>query len=224
MKLLRILLIEDEEKISSAIQYILKAHDYRVDIISDGILGYDYARNEYYDLIILDVMLPNMDGFTILKKLKENKVQTPIIMLSAKGEVGDRIHGLNLGADDYLPKPFAMEELLSRMHAILRRTSEVDDEKVYLDRHDLSINFKDEKASLTLKEYQVFELLLNNKNRILSKEIFIDRIWGLDDDVDERIVEVYISFIRKKIKLLELPLKIQTVRGAGYRLEGVMDV
>lgn len=217
-------MIEDEEKISSAIQYILKTHDYRVDIINDGMIGYDYALNEHYDLIILDVMLPSMDGFTILKKLKENNVQTPILMLSAKGEVEDRILGLNLGADDYLPKPFAMDELLSRIHAILRRTSEVEEDKVYLDKHALTINYKKEKASLTLKEFQVFELLLNNKNRILSKEIFIDRIWGLDDDVDERIVEVYISFIRKKIKLLQLPLKIQTVRGAGYRLEGAMDV
>lgn len=217
---MRILIIEDHKKISNAISFVLKEHHYEVDIVDDGLLGYEYALKENHDLILLDIMLPGMDGYTLLQKIKEKNIVTPVIILSAKSEVEDKVHGLDLGAEDYLPKPFAMEELLSRINVIARRLRHNDTQQtLLLDQDSLSINYQNTKTELTLKEFQVFDLLLRNEGKILSKETFIERIWGFED-VEDSIVEVYISFIRKKIKVLQLPYNIKTVRGAGYMLEG----
>lgn len=219
---MRILIIEDQEKIANAISYVLKSHKYEVDVINDGELGYEYALLNNHDLIILDIMLPGMDGYTILENIKRKKIETPVIILSAKSEVEDKVHGLDLGAEDYLPKPFAMEELISRINVIMRRKSNDDIlPDFYLNKDALSLIYKDDKVELSLKEYQVFELLLRNEGKIISKEMFIDRIWGIDDEVEDSIIEVYISFLRKKIKILDLPLKIQTIRNLGYKLERV---
>lgn len=219
---MRILIIEDQNKIAEAIAYVLKEHKHEVDIVNDGLMGYEYALLSKHDLIILDIMLPGMDGYTILEKIKKQKIKTPVIILSAKREVEDKVHGLDLGADDYLPKPFAMEELISRINVIMRRQlNEVNIPDFYLNKDSLSLVHKDDKIELSLKEYQVFDLLLRNENRIISKEMFIDRIWGIDDDVEDNVVEVYISFLRKKIKLLNLPIQIKTIRNMGYKLERI---
>lgn len=201
---MRILVVEDEHRVANSVKKGLEQEKYAVDVAYDGQSGFDLASTEDYDLIILDLMLPEIDGLTICKKLREQKIHTPILILTAKSQIEDKVIGLNTGADDYLTKPFSFEELLARIRALIRRPKTVT-ENVF----DL------EKFNLSRKEYSLMEYLMRNPNKILSKEQIIAHVWDYDADVLPNTVEVYVKKLRRKIGH---NLLIETVRGFGYRL------
>lgn len=221
---MRILIIEDQKNMAEAIEYILKKNNYIVDFALDGEEGLDLALTDIYDLILLDVMLPTMDGFTILKKIRKQEIHVPVIMLTAKGEVEDKCSGLDLGADDYLAKPFQTEELLARIRAILRRKNNdysenvLTFENIELNVTNLKLKCDENEYDLTLKESQVLELLMVRAKNIVSKDILIDKIWGLLNSAIDNNVEVYVSFLRKKLESMNANVKIKTIRGVGYSL------
>lgn len=227
---MRVLLVEDEIAISEAVTKVLKSNHYIVDVAGDGEHGLDYAQSDIYDVIILDIMLPEMDGITVLKELRSLNVETPVILVSAKGSLDDKILGLDSGADDYLPKPFKMEELLARLRALGRRKGELIHNNLLIfgdlefNPHTLDLYCRDESFLLTPKESQLLELLMRAKDRIISKNIIIEKIWGYDGEGSDNQVEVYISFLRKKIVSLNSTTYIQTVRGVGYALKCKEDV
>ena len=179
---------------------------------------------QHPDLIILDVMLPKLNGFELLKELRQHNIVTPVLFLTAKDEISDKVHGLDLGADDYLTKPFATEELLARVRALLRRQGEVvtddclkfEDSQLNLSTHELWCQEK--KVQLGLKEFNILSCLMNHGNQIVTKELLIEKVWGYDADVDYNNVEVYISFLRKKLQFIKSSVCIKTVRGVGYCL------
>ncbi len=225
---MRILLVEDEIRLADAIGQILKTQKYTIDIFYDGDNGLNYALSGIYDLIILDVMLPKLNGFDLLKELRHHKITTPVLFLTAKDEISDKVHGLDLGADDYLTKPFATEELLARVRALLRRHGDIvtddclrfHDSELNLSTHELWC--KEKKVQLGLKEFNILSCLMNHGNQIVTKELLIEKVWGYDADVDYNNVEVYISFLRKKLQFIKSSTCIKTVRGVGYCL-GVMN-
>lgn len=222
---MRILVVEDEHKIAQSIKKGLEQESYAVDISFDGKSGFDLSITEDYDLIILDVMLPEMTGTEIAQKLRQEKVHTPILMLTAKGQLEDKIEGLDSGADDYLTKPFAFEELLARIRALLRRPHQVNDTK--LEVEDLSLDTKTfevkrsgKTINLSSKEFALLDYLMRHPNQILTKDQIISHVWDYDADVLPNTVEVYIGYLRGKI---DKPFKdkqplIHTIRGFGYRL------
>lgn len=218
-------MVEDEKHIAEAVAHVLKANRYMVDLAFDGEEGLFYALSGIYDLIILDWMLPKLDGIQILKELRQNKVNAPVILLTAKGETEDKVMGLDNGADDYLVKPFQTEELLARLRALARRKNKTIQNDVVafgdieLDALSLTLRCEEQEVKLTRKEYQLLELLLNRKNMITSKERTIEKIWGYDTEATDNNVEVYISFLRKKLKHLQSNVKIKTLRGVGYVLK-----
>jgi DNA-binding response OmpR family regulator len=223
---MRLLLVEDEEKLAEALAYILKKNKYGVDIAFDGETGQDMAESGVYDLIILDWMLPGKDGIAILKALRDKKVDIPIILLTAKDSVNDRVIGLDSGADDYLVKPFASEELLARIRALSRRSSNIllSDERralgdIVFDPLQGEIIYGTEKTKLTLKESLLLDLLMRNAGQVLTKEQILDRVWGLDSDVETGTVELYIHYLRRKIH--SKIVRIETIRGIGYSLKEV---
>ncbi len=223
---MRVLMVEDELYMAEAIAQVLKKNHYSVDLAADGEFGLDCGLTGIYDMIILDIMLPKLDGISVLKKLRENSIETPVILLTARGSIEDKIHGLDCGADDYLAKPFHTDELLARLRALGRRKAELIQDGI-LKYGDVSLNpnqlqlccNNSEGIQLTLKETQLLELLITRKNRINSKEAIIEKLWGYDSDADDSHVEVQISFLRKKLKQLESGVFISTVRGAGYILK-----
>ncbi len=221
---MRLLLVEDELKMADALIHILKANHYTADHVSDGESAFNYALSEVYDLIILDVMIPKMNGIEVLKRLREEGITTKVIILSAKGETEDRIKGLDLGADDYLAKPFYSEELLARIRALTRRKEEKIERRLLTygdltyDPQTLKLKTKDKNFRLTSKEGQMFAFLLNNQNQTISKDLFIEKLWSYDEDVNENTVEVYISFLRKKLQSLNSKVSIKTIRNLGYTL------
>lgn len=222
---MRILVVEDELHLAEALTQILKRNNYTVDTVHDGESGLDNALSDIYDLILLDIMLPKMDGISVLKELRKEGIATPVILLTARGEVSDKVIGLDSGADDYLPKPFATEELLARIRAMSRRKGEVLQENT-LKYGDLELNPSTLKLSkgskevkLILKESELLQLLINRKNAATSKELIIEKLWGFDSEVEHNHVEVYISFLRKKFAYLNSNVAINTVRGVGYILE-----
>lgn len=221
---MRILLAEDEKELSNALVAILKHNNYSVDAVYDGADALDYGLSENYDVVILDIMMPKMNGLEVLEQLREKGIQTPILMLTAKTEIEDRILGLDLGADDYLGKPFAMGELLARVRAMSRRKPEfmpnlieVGNISLNKENYELSNN----KSSLRLgnKEFQMLEMMMNNPKRLISTEQFMERIWGYDAEAEINVVWVYISYLRKKLASLDANVKIKAVRGVGYTLE-----
>jgi len=222
---MRLLLIEDEKKLAETLVQLLRKESYLVDVSYDGEDGLYNALTGIYDLILLDIMLPKVDGLTILKTIRKEAIQTPVIMLTAKSEIDDTVTGLDYGADDYLAKPFDIKELLARIRANVRRRNEpVIDLLRYgdlkLDKETLQLN-KDSKAiTLTLKEAELMELFMLNSKITLSKDLIIDKIWGFEAEVDYNHVEVYISFLRKKLKFLNSEVAIFTLRGVGYTLKG----
>lgn len=224
---MRILVIEDEVQLADAVSEILKRNKYFVDTVYDGADGLDYALTGVYDCILLDVMLPKMNGFEVLSNLRQEKISTPIIMLTAKSEVEDKITGLDGGADDYITKPFNTNELLARIRATTRRKGElVDDncisfENLKLMKNSCSIAYGENDIKLSLKEFQIMELLISNPHRILPKERIIEKIWGYESDVEYNNIEVYISFLRKKLSTMCSDIQIKTARGIGYSLEKV---
>lgn len=222
---MRILLVEDAVHLAEALAQILKNHNYTVDIAYDGVSGLDNALSGIYDLILLDIMLPEMDGISVLKNLRDEGLSTPVILLTAKGEISDKVIGLDYGADDYLAKPFATEELLARMRAALRRRGEVlpDTNLIFgdieLNTSTLKLSSGSKEIKLILKESQLLELLILRKTSITSKELVIEKLWGFDSDAEHNNVEVYISFLRKKLASLNSKVIISTLRGVGYLLE-----
>lgn len=222
---MRILIVEDELPLAEALAQILRKNNYTVDVANDGESGLDNALSGIYDLIILDIMLPKMDGISILKNIRKEEISTPVILLTARGEISDKVLGLDSGADDYLAKPFASEELLARIRAMSRRKGEVLQDNT-LKFGDLQLNAstlkltKDSKEiKLILKEFQLLELLITRQNLASSKELIIEKLWGFDSEVEHNHVEVYISFLRKKLTYLNSKVTINTVRGVGYILE-----
>ncbi|GGE68578.1 response regulator transcription factor [Priestia taiwanensis] len=222
---MRILLVEDEIGLAEALGQLLKKQHYSVDIVHNGQAGLDYIVSGIYDLILLDIMLPEMDGITILKTIRTQGITTPIILLTAKGDIPDKVSGLDYGADDYVAKPFSTDELLARIRAALRRKGEVVTEDsvtvgdIELNTRSLKLTCKDKELKLILKESLLLELLILRKNTVTSKEQIIEKLWGLDSDVEHNNVEVYISFLRKKLTFLQASIRINTIRGVGYILE-----
>lgn len=221
---MRVLLVEDEKYIARAVAEVLKKNNYTVDLAHDGEYGLDCALSGIYDIIILDIMLPQIDGLSILKEIRGNGIATPIILLTARGEIKDKVQGLDLGADDYLAKPFHTDELLARLRALGRRNTVLANDgnltfgDITLSPHSLTLSKNGNEIKLQLKEAQLMELLIKNKNTIVTKESIIEKIWGYDGDASDNHVEVYISFLRKKLSKLQAACIIQTIRGAGYVL------
>jgi len=222
---MKILIIEDEYSLADAVAETLKKENFQVEIITDGEQGEYEALTNVYDLILLDVMLPNKNGFEILKELRQEKINTPIIMLTAKTEIYDKLNGLENGADDYITKPFHMRELVARIKVILKRNSNIEDTNI-IEFADLKLDLKTGKMSsmeneiiISGKELKLLETLLVNKKQIINRETLANKIWGYDSDTEYNNVEVYISFLRKKLKILKSNVKIKAIRGIGYKLE-----
>lgn len=219
---MRILLVEDEVRLAEALSYILRKNGYGVDVAHDGLTGQDMAETEIYDLIILDRMLPGKEGLQILKDLRKGEVATPVLILTAKDDVRDRVDGLDGGADDYLIKPFATDELLARIRALNRRqTGVIQDECIKtatLSFNPLSgeVRSGGDSVRLTLKEAHLLELLLRNRKQVITREQILDRVWGLDSDIELNTIEVHLSYLRKKLKSLNCGISIEAVRGIGY--------
>ncbi len=221
---MRVLIVEDEVRLAEALGEIMKGQRYSVDIVHDGEDGLDYAMSDIYDVIVMDVMLPKMNGFDIVRKMREEKNQTPVIMLTAKDDTADKIKGLDCGADDYLTKPFIPGELLARIRAISRRQGEVvlDElkfEDLTLSLSNYSISCEGNSINLGPKEFDIIKLLMSNPNIIVPKEDLLIKVWGIESDAEDNNVEVYISFLRKKISHINSKVAISTVRKIGYRLE-----
>lgn len=221
---MRILIAEDEHELVNALTAILKHNNYSVDAVYNGLDALDYAISGNYDVIILDIMMPKMDGLLVVKNLRQKGIGTPILMLTAKTEIEDRILGLDMGADDYLGKPFAMGELLARVRAMSRRKAEFSPNQIQLGNISLDKNtfeLSNEHGSIRLlnKEFQMLELLMSNPKRLISTEQFMEKIWGYDAEAEINVVWVYISHLRKKLSSLNSSVKIKAVRGVGYILE-----
>ena len=221
---MRILLVEDEEYMAQAVAQVLEKNNYTVDLAHDGEYGLDCALSGIYDIIILDVMLPGRSGLEILKTLRQEKIAVPVLLLTAKSETEDKVTGLDLGADDYLTKPFEMQELLARLRVLARRKQEITVQSGYefgdvlLNPYTLSLFCGSQSFKLTLKESQLLEMLMDARGGVISKERIIEKVWGFDSEAEDRHVEVYISFLRKKLKALGANTSIETVRGIGYAL------
>lgn len=216
----KILIVEDEENISDFLKMELEYEGYDVNIKSDGREGLNDVLENQYDLIILDIMLPSMNGFEICRRLKREK-NTPVIMLSAKDSVMDKVNGLNIGADDYLAKPFAIEELIARIEVVFRREENKPHLEIYfkdlLINKDLRVLYKNgEEITLTNKEYELLMLLINNKNKVLSRDEILNEIWGYDYEPETNITDVYIRYLRTKLDSKDKEKYIQTIRSVGY--------
>ena len=220
---MNILIVDDERQLTHALATILKQNNYTVDCAYNGEEGLDFALTGIYDAIILDVMMPKMDGFTMLKNLRTHKIDTPVLMLSAKSETSDKIEGLNSGADDYLSKPFDTAELLARIKALLRRKEKFTGNvlkynDIALDRDSFELIHEQKRITLGKKEFQILEMLLLNNGKSINKEKFIEKIWGFDTEAEYNTIEVYVSFLRKKIMAVGAKTEIKSIRGIGYAL------
>lgn len=222
---MRILLVEDEIGLADALVQIFTKNKYLADACYDGVSGLDNAMTDIYDLIILDIMLPGMNGLDVLRQLRQSKITTPVILLTAKDEITDKVAGLDIGADDYITKPFSTDELLARVRSIARRNANAVCENV-LHFSDITLSLStyemfcgDKSFKLGLKEFSIMELLLRNGSIVISKETLIEKIWGFESDAEYNNVEVYISFLRKKLLHIASHVTIKTVRGVGYCLE-----
>lgn len=224
---MRVLIIEDEYALADVLKATLEHENYTVDIAINGEEGYEQGLTGIYDIIILDVMLPKMNGFTVLKKLREEKITSHVVMLTAKSELDDKVKGLDFGADDYMTKPFQTRELLARLRAVSRRKGELSDSRVLrfgdieLDTKAMELTNRNSGASIKLgaKEFQLLDYLMRNSSQILTREQIAEKIWGFDSDAEYNNVEVYISFLRKKINFIGASCRIKAVRGVGYIME-----
>ncbi|MCQ2751509.1 MAG: response regulator transcription factor [Coriobacteriales bacterium] len=221
---MNILLAEDEVQLAEALAEILEKKDFKVDVVHDGESASNYLEHSDYDAFICDIMLPKKDGIQIVKDARAAGIKTPIIMLTAKSNLEDKVFGLEAGADDYMTKPFQPAELIARLHALTRRSGEVIIDQISfgdikLDLSNYNLTCKNTNVKLSYREAEVLEYLMKNKNTISSKSTLITKIWGLDSEVEENNVEAYISFIRKKLKFLNSKVSISTQRKVGYKLE-----
>jgi DNA-binding response OmpR family regulator len=221
---MRILIVEDDINLADALKAIIEGEGYETDMANDGMEGLVKASGNEYDVIVLDVMLPKMNGFEVIKILRNQNISIPTLLLTARENVNDRVTGLDSGADDYMTKPFSKEELLARVRALSRRQGEVflDELKVnglVLNISSQQLTYKFKSVHLSEKEYKLMHLLMTNPNTIISKENMIIKVWGFDSEIEDNNVEAYISFLRKKLKYLNAAVSIHTVRKMGYRLE-----
>lgn len=224
---MRILIVEDEYNLADVIASRLRKEKYSVDISNNGEDGLDNSLTNIYDLIILDVMLPKLNGFEILKEIRENKIESKVIMLTAKSMLEDKLNGFEYGANDYVTKPFHIEELVARVNSWLRSSSP-SMKKDYIEAGDLRLNKKNssltcittgEEIDIIYKEFLLLEYLMQNPNQILSRDQIYDKVWGMDNEAESNNLEAYISFVRKKLKAISSLSNIKAIRGLGYRLE-----
>lgn len=225
---MKILLVDDERQLTDALSVLLKQNNYSIDCAYDGEEGLDLALSDIYDVIVLDIMMPKLNGIEVLKRLRQNNVSSPVLMLSAKSELDDKILGLNLGADDYMTKPFSTKELLARIKALLRRKSVFTGDSltfgdITLDRDTIKLICGAHSITLGKKEFQILEMLMLNKGKSVDKEKLIEKIWGYDSEAEYNNIEVYISFIRKKLAAIGSVSEIKAIRGLGYTLEKKND-
>ena len=225
---MRLLLAEDEKDLADALEVMLKHNNYSVDVVDNGQDAYDYLMLDEYDGAILDVMMPQMDGVTVVKKIRENKKSTPVLLLTAKSEIEDKVYGLDSGADDYLTKPFVTRELLARVRSMTRRQSTFTSNvlelgNVSLSKYTFELSTEKDKVRLSNKEYQMMELLMRNPGNVIQTEQFLEKIWGYDSDSEINVVWVNISYLRKKLKALDANVQIKATRNVGYTLE-MLDV
>lgn len=221
---MRLLLAEDERALSNALVTILKHNNYSVDAVYNGQDAIDYLESEVYDAAILDIMMPKADGITVLKTIRAAGNTIPVLLLTAKSEIDDKVTGLDCGADDYLTKPFVTKELLARIRAITRRQTELTDNSLFfgdlrLDRVSFELVSSSGKLLLTAKEFQIMEMFMKNPSQIISSERFMEKIWGFDSNAEINVVWTYISYLRKKLKILGSSVGIKAVRNIGYTLE-----
>lgn len=221
---MRILIAEDEVGIAKALKLILEKNRFSVDMVHNGTDALDYLLSVSYDAVVLDIMMPGLDGLEVLSRAREAGVSAPVLFLSAKAEVEDRVAGLDAGADDYLPKPFATSEFISRVKALTRRSGSYVPELIRLgnttlDLSGYTLSTGDRSVRLNNKEFQLMELFMRNLGRVFSTENLMDKVWGLDSDAEIDVVWTYIGFLRKKLKQLCADIEIKTIRGAGYALE-----
>ena len=222
---MRLLIVEDEVRLADTLRQLLNRQGYTADVYYDGVSGLDNATTGIYDLMVLDVMLPGMNGFQVVKKLREAGVTTPVLMLTAKSDVSDRIHGLDCGADYYLTKPFEPEELLACVRTLLRRSGGQLQESdtltwgdLSLERTTFTLSCAEREVRLSRREYDLIELLMRNGNQVVTKEQMLVKVWGYDSQAEDNNVEVYISFLRRKLNHLHSTVKIKTLRMLGYCL------
>ena len=225
---MRILLAEDERDLADALEAMLKHNNYSVDTVDNGQDALDYLMLDDYDGAILDVMMPKMDGVTVVQKLRESKKSTPVLLLTAKSEIEDKVYGLDSGADDYLTKPFVIKELLARVRSMTRRQSTFTSNvlelgNVSLSKYTFELSTEKDKVRLSNKEYQMMEMLMRNPGNVIQTEQFLERIWGYDSDSEINVVWVNISYLRKKLKALDANVQIKATRNVGYTLE-IVDV
>jgi DNA-binding response OmpR family regulator len=221
---MRLLFAEDEKSLSRAVCAILKKNNYSVDAVYNGADALDYLATENYDGVILDVMMPKVDGFTVLKRMRETGNKTPVLMLTARSEIDDRVFGLDSGANDYLTKPFDTKELLARIRVMTRQTAVQADTKLSVGNLTLDVAAYELKGpggqfKLAGKEFQMLEMLMRSPKRLISTDAFMDRIWGYESEAELNVVWVYISYLRKKLEAVGANVKIKAQRGVGYYLE-----
>ena len=221
---MRILIVEDETRLAETLRQLMEDQRYQADMVGDGADGVDYGLTGQYDLIILDVMLPKVEGFEVARRLRSAHISTPILMLTARDDISDKIGGLDCGADDYMTKPFDSGELMARVRALTRRQGEVLGDVLKVGDLSLECSSRllrvgERSVRLGFKEFEVMRLLMVNSRAVVSKETLIAKIWGLDSEAEDNNVEVYISFLRKKLAYLGSRIAISTVRKVGYYLE-----
>lgn len=221
---MRLLIAEDDRDIAKALTALFEHDNYSVDAVHNGNDAYDFCMEGNYDGIVMDIMMPGMSGLEVLQAIRSGGIKTPVLLLTAKSDIEDRVNGLDAGADDYLPKPFAASELLARVRAMLRRresyqTTVLQFEGLTLDVSSFELGFQNNAIRLVSREFQMLQLLMQSPGIVISTEQFMERIWGWDSDVEVSIVWVYISNLRKKFDKLGAPVTIKAVRGVGYCLE-----
>ena len=221
---MRILIAEDEVATAKALKVLLEKAKYSVDIVHNGNDAWNYISSGSYEVIVLDIMMPGMNGLEVLTKMRREQISTPVLMLTAKSEIEDRVAGLEAGADDYLPKPFATSELIARIKALGRRSEnysarEMQAGNLLLDGNKYELRVDDKSISLTNKEYQLMELFVLHPKHVFSTDHLMEKIWGCDSDSDIDVVWTHIGYVRKKLRELDANVEIKTIRGAGYSLE-----
>ena len=221
---MNVLVVEDERNLADALAHILREQHFNADVVYDGRDGLSYARSGLYDAVVLDVMLPGMDGLEVARSLRADGVSTPILMLTAKGSVKDKVAGLDCGADDYMTKPFSPDELLARLRALTRRTGEVVLDTLSfgdlsLDLENMNLSCGERSVHLSWREGEVMKLLMRSPQTALSKSALLTRVWGVDGEASTNNIEAYVSFLRKKLSFLGSRVVISTIRMLGYRLD-----
>lgn len=221
---MRILIAEDETELAKGLKFLLERNKFTVDVVHDGAEALTYFQGRDYDVVVLDIMMPKVNGLDVLRKIREAGSGVPVLMLTAKAEIEDRVAGLEAGADDYLPKPFASPEFIARVKALSRRNAGYAEQRlafgnVQLDCNRYEMTCKDRAVRLNNKEFQLMELFMRNPRFVFSTAHLMDKIWGQDSEADVSVVWTYVGFLRKKLKELEAEIEIRTARGAGYYLE-----